>query len=386
VDELLGTEYQKQIKITVPKSGWEAAMSSVRFEAVTKRFQDVIGVANLNLEIRNGEFFTLLGPSGCGKTTTLRMIAGFTFPSEGRIFLGEREITSVPPHKRNTGMVFQNYALFPHMTVMENVAFGLTVRKLSKPERTKRVKDILQRVRLEGFEDRKISELSGGQQQRVALARALVIRPSILLLDEPLSNLDARLREEMRSEILALHRSFGITTVYVTHDQTEALTMSDRIAVFQRGTCQQVGTPEEIYQSPKNAFVASFVGETNLLPATVLKREGDSVLVCAASALFEVPVTAVEGEAAAGETMWLSIRPEAVEIVTGPGSNTISVTTELIQFMGFSIHCTAKAEDGTRLRSLILNHRFQGMKEGEALFFHFPAERLRLFAQRGEEE
>lgn len=363
-------------------------MSSVRFQAVTKRFQDVTGVKNLNLEIKNGEFFTLLGPSGCGKTTTLRMIAGFTFPSEGRIFLDQQEITSVPPHKRNTGMVFQNYALFPHMTVMENVAFGLAVRKIPKQERTKQVKEILQRVRLDGFEARKISELSGGQQQRVALARALVIRPNILLLDEPLSNLDARLREEMRSEILSLHRSFEITTIYVTHDQVEALTMSDRIAVFRNGTCQQVGTPEEVYHSPKNAFVASFVGETNLLSVTVIKQEGDSVFVRGASALFEVPKAAVEGDAVEGGTMWLSIRPEAVEIVTEPGSNTVSVRTELVQFMGFSIHCTAKAEDGTRVRSLILNRsqRLQVMKEGEKLLFHFPKEHVRLFAKGGEDE
>ena len=229
-------------------------MGRVELQQVVKRFKDVVAVERLNLTVREGEFFTLLGPSGCGKTTILRMIAGFYHPSEGRILFDGNDVTDLPPHRRDTGMVFQNYALFPHMTVMENVAFGLQVRKRPKDEIKRRVEEALAQVRLAGYGERRISQLSGGQQQRVALARALVIRPRILLLDEPLSNLDARLRDEMRAEIIRLQRSLGITTVYVTHDQTEALSMSDRIAVFNQGVCQQVGTPMEVYNTPNNSF------------------------------------------------------------------------------------------------------------------------------------
>ncbi len=241
-----------------------------------------------------GGIFHSLGPSGCGKTTTLRMIAGFYAPSQGRIHLDGKDVTEVPPQKRGTGMVFQNYALFPHMTVFENVAFGLQVRKISKPERKERVEQALDLVRLGGMGDRQIAQLSGGQQQRVALARALVIRPRILLLDEPLSNLDARLRDEMRSEILSLQRSLGITTIYVTHDQVEALSMSDRIAVFQQGSCRQIGTPEQIYNRPEDAFVASFIGETNLLPATVEAVNAEEIQVRSLGRRFRVEPRAKE--------------------------------------------------------------------------------------------
>ncbi len=239
---------------------------------VTKKFDVIKAVDSLQLEVEEGAFFTLLGPSGCGKTTTLRMIAGFVQPDEGEIWIGHERVTYMAPEKRKVGMVFQNYALFPHMNVYENVAYGLKLRKHTKQEIRQRVQKYLRMVELEGYENRRISELSGGQQQRVALARSLALEPRVLLLDEPLSNLDAKLRETMRAELKTLQKELGITTIYVTHDQTEALTMSDVIAVFHKGVCQQVGSPRELYDKPVNAFVAGFIGETNLFP--VQKDDG----------------------------------------------------------------------------------------------------------------
>ncbi|RMF57507.1 MAG: ABC transporter ATP-binding protein, partial [Calditrichaeota bacterium] len=238
-------------------------MAQVSLQALSKSFGDVQAVCNLDLEIQEGEFFTLLGPSGCGKTTTLRMVAGFEFPTSGRIFFDRRDVTFMKPNRRNTGMVFQNFALFPHLTVFENVAFGLQARGVAKTEIKVRVEKALELVDLGSLGARKVTELSGGQQQRVALARAVVIEPGILLLDEPLSNLDAKLRAETREEIRALQRRLGITTIYVTHDQEEALSLSDRLAVLDHGVCQQVGSPAEIYREPANAFVARFVGNSN---------------------------------------------------------------------------------------------------------------------------
>ena len=234
-------------------------MASVRLQNITRKFDDVTAVDDLSLTIQDGEFFSLLGPSGCGKTTVLRMIAGFCIPNAGEIFFDDRNISALPPNKRNTGMVFQNYALFPHMTVFENVSFGLRARKIPVQERRKRVGSALELVDLSGLEKRKVTQLSGGQQQRVALARAIVIEPEILLMDEPLSNLDAKLRRETRDQLQKLQRKLGITTIYVTHDQEEALTLSDRITVLNEGLCQQIGTPDEIRNHPANDFVASFL-------------------------------------------------------------------------------------------------------------------------------
>ena len=236
-------------------------MASVELRNISKRFGAVQVLSEFTLTIREGEFFTLLGPSGCGKTTTLRLIAGFSFPDAGQILVGGRDVGGLAPEKRGIGMVFQNYALFPHLSVAENVAFGLKMHRFTKSIRTERVEKYLALVKLSGYEGRKISELSGGQQQRVALARALAVEPSILLLDEPLSNLDAKLREEMRVELRSIQRQLGITAVYVTHDQSEALSMSDRIAVFEKGLCTQIGRPDEIYNEPANPFIATFVGE-----------------------------------------------------------------------------------------------------------------------------
>jgi len=246
-----------------------AAESAVRLSGLVKRYGDVTAVAGVDLEIADGEFFSMLGPSGSGKTTTLRMIAGFETPTEGTVVLGGRDVTKLAPFERDVNTVFQDYALFPHMTVGDNVAYGLVVRKVPKAERQKRVGDMLDLIRLAGYEKRKPGQLSGGQRQRVALARALVNRPRLLLLDEPLGALDLKLREEMQIELKAIQAEVGITFIYVTHDQEEALTMSDRIAVFNAGRIEQIGAPAEMYERPATRFVAGFVGTSNLISGDV---------------------------------------------------------------------------------------------------------------------
>ncbi len=245
---------------------------AVRLEGVEKRYGDVVAVAGVDLDVADGEFFSMLGPSGSGKTTTLRMIAGFELPTAGRVLLHGADVTTVPPFDRDVNTVFQDYALFPHMTVGDNVGYGLVVRKVPRTERAQRVADALRMVRLEGYDARKPAQLSGGQRQRVALARALVNRPRVLLLDEPLGALDLKLREEMQIELKAIQQQVGITFIYVTHDQEEALTMSDRLAVFRDGRIEQLGTPAEIYERPATRFVAGFVGTSNLLDGDVARQ------------------------------------------------------------------------------------------------------------------
>src|SRR5438105_13929482 len=284
-------------------------MAEISLRRLTKRFGTVAAVHDLTLTLASGELVALLGPSGCGKTTTLRMIAGFESPTQGRVLLAERDVTEAPPEDRNCGMVFQNYALFHHLTVHQNVSFGLQMRKLPRAAIGPRVDEILARVGLGGLGHRYPRQLSGGQQQRTALARALVINPSVLLLDEPLANLDAKLREEMRLYIRALQREFHITTIYVTHDQEEALVLSDRIAVLMSGSLQQLGTPEELYTRPRSAWVASFVGLTNLLPARIMQRCGEEMVL-------ETPVGSVRAcgreDLAVGMDSLLSVRPEGL--------------------------------------------------------------------------
>ena len=250
-------------------------MTALTLEGLTKTFQRAGTVVDsIDLRIEDGEFFTLLGPSGCGKSTILRMIAGFEDPTRGRILFNQRDVTNEPPHRRSIGLVFQNYALFPHLSVARNVAFGLEVRKLARPEIDQRVAAALQQVQLPTLGAARVDQLSGGQQQRVALARALVIKPELLLLDEPLSNLDAKLREDTRATLRALHSSTKVTTVYVTHDQAEAMGMSDRIAILNGGKLQQVAKPEDIYERPANRFVADFIGRNNVLDATIARLAG----------------------------------------------------------------------------------------------------------------
>jgi spermidine/putrescine transport system ATP-binding protein len=287
-------------------------------DAVTKRFGDVTAVDDVSITIPGGEFFSMLGPSGCGKTTTLRMIAGFEAPDAGRIVLQGADVTHVPPPKRNVNMVFQAYGLFPHMTVGENVAFGPKIKKWSRDETKDRVAEAIRTVRLDGFEDRRPGQLSGGQQQRVALARALVNRPAALLLDEPLGALDLKLRKEMQLELKDLQQRTGTTFVYVTHDQEEAMTMSDRIAVMNGGVVEQLATPRELYQRPASAFVAGFIGTSNLIELRVDRRDGELLAMDLGEGQR---ILAVAPPAEAGETparsATITVRPEWIKLSTG---------------------------------------------------------------------
>lgn len=314
-------------------------MVPILIKGLTKRFGDTTVLDDIELRIEAGEMFFLLGPSGCGKTTLLRHIAGFYVPDAGSVWFGEEDVTRLPPHRRGTAMMFQSYALWPHLTVAENVAFGLEERQRSRAEIASRVGEALAIVQLDGLGERRIQQLSGGQQQRVALARALVVRPHCLLLDEPLSNLDAQLRLDMRQEIRRLCAGLGLTAVYVTHDQQEALSMADRLAVMVSGCLAQVGTPLEVYRNPVNRRVAAFIGETNILPARVMGPGGASdtaVLETAAG-----PLTARVGHPswrpAAGDSVWLSVRPEALRLDTpDEGDNRFQGHLEQAVYLGAS--------------------------------------------------
>jgi iron(III) transport system ATP-binding protein len=287
-------------------------------ENITKVFPprggntEVTAVRDVNLRIEKGELVTLLGPSGCGKTTTLRMIAGFEFPTVGKIILDEREINSLPPHKREMSMVFQSYAIFPHLTVFENIAYGLNVQRRSKSEIKERVNRVLELVHLEGYGDRAPTQLSGGQQQRVALARALIMQPKVLLMDEPLSNLDAKLREEMRTEIRRIQKEMNITSVYVTHDQIEAMTLSDRIVVMNQGIIEQIGTPVEVYRFPNSRFVADFIGRANFVPGVVQEKNDGKLTVNVFNETLEL--SNIQRDFYPHEAVTLIIRPEMIRI------------------------------------------------------------------------
>jgi ABC-type Fe3+/spermidine/putrescine transport system ATPase subunit len=307
-------------------------MGAVILKDIEKLYGSTTACTDINLTINEGEFFTFLGPSGCGKTTILRLIAGFVQPEKGTIHLGSRDITNLEAEKRQVGMVFQNYALFPFMTVTENIEYGLKIQKRSKRERADRVEKYTEMVGLCGFEHRNISELSGGEQQRVALARSLAIEPKVLLLDEPLSNLDARLRDRMRFEIKSLQMKLGITTIFVTHDQTEALTMSDRIAIFEQGRCIQTGSPEEIYVNPANSFVARFIGDTNLFAADIKNDQ----------AFISKMVAIRLNSHSSGK--FISIRPQDIVFSTAQDdrANVFPAKVESIQLDGISITYTVK--------------------------------------------
>ena len=286
----------------------------VRIADVDKSFDGERVVKKLNLDVERGEFLTMLGPSGCGKTTTLRMIAGFEVPTSGQIFLEGEDVDDKKPNERNVNTVFQNYALFPHMNVFDNIAFGLVEKKVKKDEIRRRVEEMIRLVQLDGMEKRMPSQMSGGQKQRVAIARALVNRPKVLLLDEPLGALDLKLRKQMQGELKALQRQLGITFIYVTHDQEEALTMSDRIAVMNRGRLEQVGTPEEVYNHPETKFVADFIGESNIIEGYVEHMTESSIEVTMESGKAVIPETGYRME----EMVYLCIRPENLKISTEP--------------------------------------------------------------------
>jgi iron(III) transport system ATP-binding protein len=293
-------------------------MIRVSVSNVEKRFGEVVALKSVDLEIEPGELFFLLGPSGCGKTTLLRCLAGFYIPDQGRILFGDQDVTRVAPHKRNTGMMFQSYALWPHMTVAENVAFGLEQRKVPKREMKERVSQALESVRMEAYASRKPNQLSGGQQQRIALARSLVIRPQCLFLDEPLSNLDAKLRLEMRQEIRRVCKEYNLTTIYVTHDQKEALSIADRMAVLENGNILQVGSPAEVYKRPSTRFVADFIGETNFLKGQVIRSGAGNILVDTEVGQFSGVAGDAEDDFSEGQAVTVSIRPECIKLDTYP--------------------------------------------------------------------
>ena len=352
------------------------AEPALELRGLTKRFGRYSAVAGIDLAVQPGEFLTLLGPSGCGKTTTLNMIAGFVQPDAGAIRLDGRPIESLPPHKRNLGIVFQDYALFPHRSAAENVAFGLKMRRLPRREIAERVAEALNMVRLEGFDRRRPAELSGGQRQRVALARALVIRPAVLLLDEPLSNLDLKLREEMRSEISALQRRLRIATVFVTHDQDEALTMSDRIAVMRQGRIEQIGSAKDIYERPASAFVAGFIGTTNLLRGRVRGQTANGAVNLNTPA---GPVAArADRTLPEGSEALLAIRPERLRLARGgaaePGASRLPARIERVAYLGGRIEITLRLSDGAAASAHIVNDGAVAWQPGETVEAWFRTE------------
>ena len=309
-------------------------MVRVRLVNISKRFGDVVAADNVTLDIADGEFFTILGPSGCGKTTTLRIIAGLEHADSGRLFFGDADVTVLPSYLRGTGMVFQNYALWPHMRVFDNIAFGLKIRKLPKNEIRDRVREVLDLVKLSGLENRYPNRLSGGQQQRVALARALVIEPRVLLLDEPLSNLDAKLRVEMRGELKALQRTLNITAIYVTHDQEEAMVLSDRVAIMNSGKILQVATPHEIYLRPINLFVASFIGKSSILYGTVSSIDGKYVTMMSDGYQIIGVLPNEFTSVSVGDSVACVLRPEFFDFNAAISSNVFEGKVVRLSFVG----------------------------------------------------
>ena len=321
-------------------------MTFLELTGVQKRFGDVAAVEDFNLAAQRGEFVSFLGPSGCGKTTTLRMIAGFEQPTSGTIVVDGTDITHRPPNRRNVGMVFQSYALFPNMSVADNIGFGLKVRKTPKDKIRKKVNELLEIINLPDKGERYPYQLSGGQQQRVALARALAIEPQVLLLDEPLSALDAKIRIVLRKEIRSIQRQLGITTVYVTHDQEEALSLSDRVVVMSEGRIEQIGSPADIYNFPATPFVASFVGTLNLLGATVVEASDGRLSVEGQEVRAAKPIS----EARNGATVTLALRPESIELGTGGGANHLKGTVEDVSFLGSIVRTRIRlGEAGTTI-------------------------------------
>ncbi|MCG6856973.1 MAG: ABC transporter ATP-binding protein [Salaquimonas sp.] len=322
-------------------------MSAVTLKDIVKRFADFTAVHKMSLEIPEGSFVTLLGPSGCGKTTTLRMVAGLLDPSEGEIAIGGRRINDVPIHKRNLGLVFQNYALFPHKTIAENVAFGLKYRSIARDEARRRVQAALDLVQLPDVGERYPKQLSGGQQQRIALARAIVIEPDVLLLDEPLSALDANLREDMRVELKRIQERIGVTTIFVTHDQSEALAMSDQIVVMSKGRVEQVGPPEDVYNTPASEFVANFLGASNILEANCVGREGESLIV-ETSIFGRIPVPAGKAPKVSDEgPVKLVVRAEKLQLAArgAPAGDAIEVDAivETVDYQGQAVRYFVRA-------------------------------------------
>jgi iron(III) transport system ATP-binding protein len=344
-------------------------MEGIRIVSLVKSFGSVRALDGPSLEIHPGELFFLLGASGCGKTTLLRCIAGLETPTGGSIHFGERDVTQMPPHKREAAMVFQSYALWPHLTVAQNISFGLEERKVPKPEIRRRVEEALEMVQLPGYGDRSIDQMSGGQQQRVSLARALVVKPKCLLLDEPLSNLDAQLRVEMRREIRRIVKENGLTGIYVTHDQEEALAMADRMAVLNRGKIGQIGTPEEIYRHPRSAYVANFIGETNLISGSIVELRERSAQVDTAAGRITGRITDPDWSPTLGDVVLLSIRPEAWRLHQDSGDNRITGTISERAYLGQRIQYWVETPAG-RQQVVEMNPHIIHEPGGESIALH----------------
>jgi putative spermidine/putrescine transport system ATP-binding protein len=355
---------------------------TLRLEGVSRHFGTTVAVSDFNLTIQGGEFIALLGPSGCGKSTALNCLAGLLPLTAGGIWLDDERLDAVPPEERGFGFVFQNYALFPHMTVRGNVAFGLTIRRLPKDELRRRVDEALAMVELADHANKLPGQLSGGEQQRVAIARAIVIRPRLFLMDEPLSNLDAKLRLQMRREIRRLHQTLHLTTVYVTHDQEEALALADRIVLLKRGRIQQVGTPEDLYTRPASAYVADFMGYRNLLELPVVSQEGRRIIVGRAG----LRLVGVAQEDRVGGQAVVAIRPEDFRVAGagsgGAGANTVPVRVEVAEYYGGEIAAEGRTEDG----GVICFRSLERVVPGEFVRLTVPIERVLVFRAAGQTE
>ena len=357
---------------------------NIRIQNAVKKYGDNVVIPDLSLDIKEGEFFTLLGPSGCGKTTLLRMIAGFNSIEGGDFYFGDRRINDLDPSKRNIGMVFQNYAIFPNMTVEKNVEFGLKNRNMSKEDRAVEVKKFLKLMQIEDFAERMPEKLSGGQQQRVALARALVIKPDVLLMDEPLSNLDAKLRIEMRTAIKQLQNSIGITTVYVTHDQEEAMAVSDRIAVFNHGVIQQIGTPKALYQRPANLFVANFIGHSNELEGSLTKENDQMVLSVCDDYSFVLNNVKEEHCQEGVLPVKLAVRPEEwiIQEETEPG---IAGTIIDSIFLGLNTHYLIQLSNGKEVEAVKESEIDSILPKGKNVKLQIKSHKVNVFLEGGSE-
>jgi putative spermidine/putrescine transport system ATP-binding protein len=350
----------------------------IRFDRISKFYGPLCVVENLDLAIDKGEFVSLLGPSGSGKTTLLMMLAGFEQPTSGTILLDGAAINAVPTHKRNMGVVFQSYALFPHMSVGDNIAFPLQMRGVGKAEADDRVKRALAMVQMSALVDRRPSQLSGGQQQRVALARALVFEPRVVLMDEPLGALDKQLREQMQFDIRDLHRRLGVTIVFVTHDQSEALTMSDRVAVFNKGKIEQIGTPREVYDEPATRFVAEFIGETNLIEGVVETVQGSEAIVRLPSGAQIV--SAVSGSVGAGQPVLVSIRPERIDLSQTRGQARNLLETEVTDSLYQGDHLRVQLKNASAPLIAKLGRKASEFQPGTKVFAAFSAADCRVIA------
>ena len=353
---------------------------NIKIRDAVKKYGDNTVISDLSLDIKEGEFFTLLGPSGCGKTTLLRMIAGFNSIEGGDFYFGEKRINDMDPAKRNIGMVFQNYAIFPNMTVEKNVAFGLKNRKLPKEEIKNKTDQFLKLMKIEEFRDRMPERLSGGQQQRVALARALAITPDVLLMDEPLSNLDAKLRVEMRTVIKEIQKSVGITCVYVTHDQEEAMAVSDRIAVMNQGQVQQIGTPKVLYQRPANLFVSTFIGRTNVIDAEI-KMEGDKAMLTLPGG-YKCELETILEEEKKNQKVKASIRPEELILDLNHKEGIKAIVDDAV-FLGLNTHYFVHFEDGTKAEIIQESKIDSIIDEGTEIYLKVKTEKVNVFTEDG---